>query len=97
VQNLLEEASGGLGVSGGAGEPLIELVVTEPLLMTKGQPLVKDWDCLRVRFDCNTHKSLTCRACVFLCSLCPRCRYVQHLRHAKHELPKSRHMPTSNF
>lgn len=47
VQNLLEKASGGLGVSSGAGEPLIELVVTKSLPMPKGQPLVKDWDCLR--------------------------------------------------
>ncbi|KAL0037977.1 hypothetical protein WJX79_008146 [Trebouxia sp. C0005] len=46
VQNL-EEASGGLGVSGGAGEPLIELLVSEPLPRAEGQPLVKDWDCLR--------------------------------------------------
>ncbi len=58
VQNILEESSGGLGVSGDAGEPLVELVVTECLPMPKGQPLVKDWDCLRVRVDWNTHKSL---------------------------------------
>ena len=56
MQNLLEKAGSGLGVSDGAGEPLIELVVTEPLPVPKGQPLVKDWDCLRVRLT-GTHTS----------------------------------------
>jgi len=72
VQNLLEKASDGLGVSDGAGDPLIELVVVEPLPVPKGQPLVKDWDCLRVRFDCNTYKSLHLQSMCLLVRLVPQ-------------------------
>lgn len=93
MQNLLEKAGSGLGVSDGAGEPLIELVVTEPLPMPKGQPLVKDWDCLRVRVDWDTHKSLHLQSmCLLLLVwLVPLCS-PQSVRH---ELPESRHRPTS--
>ena len=72
MQNLLEESSGGLGVSDDAGEPLIELVVTEPLPMPTGQPLVKDWDCLRVRSDCDTYKSLHLQSMCLLVRLVPQ-------------------------
>ena len=72
MQNLLEETSGGLGVSSGEGEPLIETVATEPLPMPKGQPLVKDWDCLRVRLDCTTYKSLHLHSMCLLVRLVPQ-------------------------
>ena len=78
MQNL-EEASGGLGVSGGAGEPLIELLVSEPLPRAEGQPLVKDWDCLRVRLDCNAYKSLHLHSMCLLVRLVPQLPYVMSL------------------
>jgi len=50
VENLLAQANGNIDVGSNAGQSLTELVVTLPLPMSEGQPLVKDWDCLRVRF-----------------------------------------------
>ena len=48
AKNLVMQSNSEVIVRGDAGQHLTELIVTAPLPMEKGQPLVRDWDCLRV-------------------------------------------------